>query len=184
MGDIHVNVRWAELKDIHDLYNIYNNDGEKHARPLESYSIANWLAGENKIFLVAELSKIEKVGFIIARPMGKEARIDFFSVLKDAAIKEVREALIDRAMELLPNTKLSVYVQDKKGKIKFYESLGFEIIEISHNMYGEGKDGIYLMKQPNLRKKTKVVYPQTVVGELLEENLKKLEMLGKAKEEE
>lgn len=184
MGDISVNVRWAELKDIHDLYQIYGNDGEKHPRSLESYPIANWLAGEHKIFLIAELSKIEKVGFIIARPIGKEARIDFFSVIKDADTKDVREALIDKAIELLPNTKLSVYVPDKKGKIKFYETLGFEIVEVAHNMYGEGKDGIYLVRQPNLRKKTKVVYPQTVVGELLEENLKKLEMLGKAKEED
>ena len=184
MGEINVNVRWAELKDIHDLYQIHSNDGEKHQRPFDSYPVANWLAGEHKIFLIAELSKVEKVGFLIARPIGKEARIDFFSVIKDANIKDVREALIDKAIELLPNTKLSVYVPDKKGKIKFYESLGFEIMEVAHNMYGEGRDGIYLVKQPNLRKEREVLYPQTVVGELLEENLKKLEMLEKAKIEE
>lgn len=184
-----VNIRWAELRDIHDLYKIYANDGEKHTRPLTSYPIALWITGENNVFLVAEKSKHDRVGFLIARPKGEEAQIDFLSVRKDKKInsKKIKEMLLEELEKLLPKYKLILYIPRHKSKIKMYEELGFEEYDLLYDMYGKRKDGAMMVKTPEsrrvkkvraLRKKKKGVYKSKSKrsrSKMLEENLAKLE---------
>ena len=186
-GDDMVKIRWAELRDIHDLYKVYKNDGEKHARSLTSYPIALWITGENNIFLVAEESKNNRIGFVIVRPKGDEARIDFLSVKKDKNIKakKIREMLIGEVEDLLPKQKLTLYIPKHKSKIKMYEDLGFEEYDLLYEMYGKRKDGILMVKKPGTRVKKKITLKKGKKGvykakksersEILEQNLEKLE---------
>lgn len=169
-------VRWAELGDLHDLYQIHANDGERHHRALTEYPVANWLAGENRIFFVAEESKLKKVGFLIGRRIDDEVKIDHFSIDQDyPAKKEVKEAMLNKIHEVLPDTKVTVLVRDRKDKQDFYESIGFEIMEKMHNAFGEGRDGFLMTKSSEPRRVRKVINDKTVISEILKKNLDKLD---------
>lgn len=180
-----VNVRWAELRDLQDLYRIYANDREKHAKQLKDYPVALWITGEDKLFFVAEKTKHKRIGFVVGRQVGKEVRIDFLSVHRKAEDpKDVKEALIYKLEEVAPNAKISMYVPNQKARIKMYEDLGFELQDIFYDMYGKRKHGALIIRNPSLRKVRKVLYPKTVVGEILQENLEKLEALEKVHKED
>ncbi|GEM_PF-4805913 len=169
-------VRWADLGDIHDLYRIHANDGEKHSRALSDYPVANWLAGENRVFFVAEENRLKKVGFLIARKIDQDVKIDHFSMDQDYPnAHEAQEALLNKINEVVPNAKVSVLIPDRKGKQDFYESLGFEVMDKMHNAFGEERDGFLMVKHPAVRKIRRVVNDKTVVGEILKDNLAKLD---------
>lgn len=169
-------VRWAELGDIHDLYRIHANDGEKHPRALTEYPVANWLAGEGRLIFIAEENRLKKVGFLMGRRIDSEVKIDHFSVDKDyPGIREVQEMLLNKINEVVPNAKISIMIRDRKDKQDFYESFGFEAMDRHYNAFGEGRDGFMMVKQPAARRIKRVTNSKTVIGEILKDNLNKLD---------
>ena len=176
-------VRRATINDINSLFDIYNNDGIKHSRTLDSYPLMNMLMDENNIFLIALNPK--PVGFIHVRTKGEDAKIDFFSVLSIDKNK-VQEKLLDAAEKEISANKITIYLpKSDQEAINLFTRKGYRIFDEISDLFGEGNNGVYLVrnltdipKQKKVKKKRAPTKPRIFHKNILIENLKKLEELS------
>jgi len=179
-----VNIREVMLKDLEKLCEIYEDDGQEHARPLSSYPLTEWIMSKKDTFLVAESNR-QPVGFILIRQKGDESKIDLFSVKNQVQGKGIEKKLLKTAEGLLNASEIHVYVpKNDKKLIEFYENQGYLVYNEVSNLFGQGKPGLFLTKnlteikiKPKPVQKKKKAKKFKKRPKILEQNIKKLDRL-------
>lgn len=173
----------ASLDDIEGLINVYKSDGMKHTRELDSYPLTEWILDSNTSFFVAKVSR-RPVGFIFARKKGDEVKIDLFSVSKKYKGKGAETRLLERTEGFEDASKVTTYVpKSDKWMVNLFKKQGFIVYNEIKNLFGDGENGLYMVKdltapkvekiKPRQKKETK---SQQAVKSFLEENLGKLDI--------
>ncbi|MFH0986736.1 MAG: hypothetical protein V1911_01665 [Candidatus Micrarchaeota archaeon] len=179
-----VNVRKAAVTDVDGIYEIYNNDGEKHHKNITMYPVMEWIIGGKVTLLIADESenlRAERLGFMVIRPKGNEASIDLFCVKKKTDTGAVRQALLEAAEKECRDRRLTVYVSKMSTtKLDFFKRNDFRVFDESKNMFGKGKHAV-LMHKSIESLEDKVNAGRASNDEVLEENLKRLENLVRIK---
>jgi ribosomal protein S18 acetylase RimI-like enzyme len=169
----------ANLDDMEGLLHVYQSDGLKHTRDLDSYPLHEWILDPKHHFIVAKIGR-KPVGFVFTRKKGEEAKIDMFSITKKYRGKGVEKRLLDRAETLEEVSKIATYVpKSDKWMVNLFKKQGYIIYNEISSLFGENEPGLYMTKdltQWKEAKRSKKTKSEEAAKSFLEENLGKLDI--------
>jgi ribosomal protein S18 acetylase RimI-like enzyme len=178
-----IDVMKASIADMEVLCQIYGKDGMKHSRGLSSYPLMNLLMDDSQVFLIAR--NPEAVGFVWAREVENQTKIDILSVIETARWKGIEKKLLDEVEKRINTETMVLYWPKSDAKaIEMFKKYGFFYQNEIPNLFGEGETGTYLIKKigspgekTKIKKKKKRAKKMKVAPVLIE-NLKRLEELS------
>jgi ribosomal protein S18 acetylase RimI-like enzyme len=163
------------MKDVQDLMIIFENSDTEQKRPFNGYPFMEWILQQNRLVLIAEAPKGAKSGFIVVREKVDTASIDVIAVHKKSKTSEVKKSLVDAAMDIMKTPRIEYYGEKNDEFTKLLKSNGFEKIDEVHGMFGEGKDGVLLVKYKESDIPERLLQKK---NRFMRDNLKKLDRIN------
>jgi ribosomal protein S18 acetylase RimI-like enzyme len=177
--DMEIVIERATLDDIDGLIHVYKSDGIEHKRELDSYPLTEWILEAKNNFIVAKSAR-KPIGFILARKKGDEVKIDLFSVTKKYKGKGAERKLLEAAEGLENVMKITSYTpKSDKNMVNLFKKEGFLVYNEIKDLFGEGENGLYLIKAVGEKKhdkRTKETKSVRAARSFLEENIGKLDI--------
>ena len=141
-----ISVQKAVLDDIEGLVHVYKSDGTKHHRDLSTYPLTDWIMDDKYSFLVAKAAR-KPVAFAFARRKGEELKIDLFSVSKAYKGKGIEKKLLTEMENTADISKITAYApKSGKSAMAAFKKNGFVAYNEVKHLFGEGENGVYLVK--------------------------------------
>lgn len=169
----------ANLDDIEGLIHVYNSDGLKHARELETYPLHEWIMDQKYSFNVAKVSR-KPVGFLFTRRKGDEAKIDMFSVAKKYKGKGVEKKLLEAAEKAEEVPKITTYIpKSDKTLLTLFKKQGYIVYNEVKELFGDKENGLYLIKnvaRETATRRKRLSKSERAARSFLDENLGKLDI--------
>lgn len=173
-----VEVRWAELKDMHGLSKLYKSSKPPVGRgKFEAMPFTEWVVNNERLMLVAEAGK-KAIGFIVVRPKGEEASIDVFAYDKKSKTENLKEQLLERAEELIDARRMTVFVPKGDPMVRFFKNQKYETYDEIHDLYGKGKNAYLMVKDVTKGPKFRILHKKAAKvkkADVLDRNLEKLD---------
>ena len=163
------------MKDVQDLMVIFENSDTEQKRPFNGYPFMEWILQQNRLVLIAEAPKGGKSGFIVVREKVDTASIDVIAAHKKSKTAEVKKALVDAALDIMKTPRIEYYGEKNDEFTKLLKSNGFDKIDEIRSMFGEGKDGVMLVKYKESDIPERLLQRRNHV---LRDNLKKLDKIN------
>jgi ribosomal protein S18 acetylase RimI-like enzyme len=180
-----ITIQKAILDDIEGLISVYKSDGTKHTRDLSTYPLTDWILDDKYSFFVAKAAR-KPVGFAFARRKGEELKIDLFSVAKAYKGKGVEKKLLGEIENSSDISKVTAYApKSNKNVMGAFKKNGFVAYNEVKHLFGEGENGIYLVKdltevikieRKKPVKEKKLSKKEKDAESFLKENLEKLDI--------